>query len=1449
MKKNKLLTSFFLIFFCWHVNAQNPTITTFTPVNARVGSLVTINGTNLSSSTNIVIGGVAAINIKANGNSVVALVMPGSQSGTIAVDNGGVAFNSTNAITIIASTLPNKQQRDNLVFGGLSGRVNIFSLALSADGNTAVVGSKAENFTQGAAWIFVRSRNSWKMQGNRLVGTGGFNNSEQGSSVDISADGNTVVIGAANDNSGRGAAWVFVRNSITWTQQGNKLVGTSGSTNANQGSSVSISANGNTILIGGYNDNNGQGATWVFTRTGTLWSQQGNKLVGTGGSTNANQGKSVSISADGNTAIIGGPNDNNDQGAAWIFTRSGSNWSQQGNKLVGSNSIGNAIQGASVDISADGNTAIIGGYFDDSSNGAAWIFTRSGSNWSQQGNKLLGTGNSGAAYQGVSVGISADGNTAIIGGYGDNSFNGAAWLFSRNGATWAQQGSKLIGSGTTNSSRQGLCVSISADGNTAILGGINNRFDSVVTSVFTAPIPEINVEGNTLPFNTCVNNPSLGQSFLIWGQFLTSILSITAPQGYEISFSGDNGFSNSLTLVPSNGVVELTYIYIRLSSSSSGNFVGNINCNSSGVNSINVPVAGKVLAATPTINSFSPLNGTIGTMVTIKGTNLSSTTAVNIGSTPSNILQANDTILTIIVMPGTTSNLINIVACGSVSTTNNFNITTSSSSYSQQGSKLMASSGSYNGYFGNSSALSADGNTAIIGVNEFNNREGGAYIFVRTGNNWVQQGNRLLGTDASTNARQGYAVAISGDGNTAVMSGPWDDNEKGAIWIFKREGDLWTQQGAKLVGNDAVGNGHFGTTVGISGDGNTIVVGSMGDDYAKGAAFVFVRNGNIWRQQGAKLAHSFVYASNIGNVAISADGNTIVTSSALDSVYTNNAGSGILCFYKRNGNIWNQQGSLVRRTDTTSGSYFGLTIAISADGSTVVAGSSNYAHGRGAAWVFNRIGNSWVQQGAKLEPSDANTTNQVRWNVGISADGNKIIVGGSTDNSITGAAWVFTRNNNTWNQSGSKIVGFAKSGFNSGQGFSVAISGDGNTLISGAPYDNGSNGSVWVFVNYPAIGVTNNLSNFNSCSGLASAQQSLVFNGGNLVNNVTVTASLGFEISTTSGSGFSNSINFTPNLGKLDNSTLFVRVAANATANPAGSIEFRSNGQLMQSVAVTGIISSKPTLNIGTIPNVSTSATSFNIPYSNVTGSPNRFNLLTALPNPLPSFSSILNRSIVANPLVISIPPTNLGLYNFNLIATNSSTGCVSDTIPLTLLINVLPLKLFEFKATKKEKNVVLNWITENEINTNFTNVEFSNNGLEWEIIGKVMNNNYYGKNEYSFTHKLINNNLLVSKLYYRLKQVDLNDKYSYSEIRQIANDNFQTTIKIYPNPVFNGKLNIDFGDEIKTKTNYIIATLDGKIVKEGFINFRVQTIDVPSLKKGIYVLKFDKKQTLFTIE
>ena len=364
------------------------------------------------------------------------------------------------------------------------------SVAISGDGTTAIVGGPSDDEDAGAAWVWTRSGQIWSQQA-KLVGTGTTGKGGQGASVSLSGDGNTAIVGGPSDNGNTGAAWIWTRSAGLWTQQPVKLVGSDVVGIAFRGRSVSLSADGGTAIVGGPADNGGAGAAWVWTLSHGVWTQQGAKLVGLGAAGNALQGTAVALSADGSTAIIGGEADDHYAGAAWVWTRNGALWSQQSPKLVGSDATEPEAQGWSASLSANGDTAIVGG---PQGHGAAWVWTRSEGVWSQQSGKLVCSDGIGAA-QGSSVSLSASGDTALIGGqatetialaFGGYAGKGAAWIWTRSGGVWSQQSARLLGNGAPVPAEQGSSVSLSADGKTAISGGPGDISGGAVW-VFAAP--------------------------------------------------------------------------------------------------------------------------------------------------------------------------------------------------------------------------------------------------------------------------------------------------------------------------------------------------------------------------------------------------------------------------------------------------------------------------------------------------------------------------------------------------------------------------------------------------------------------------------------------------------------------------------------------------------------------------------------------------------------------------------------------------------------------------------------------------------------------------------------------------------------------------------------------------------------------------------------------------
>ncbi len=337
----------------------------------------------------------------------------------------------------------------------------------------------------------------FSQQGSKLVGTGGAGGAaQQGWSVTVSADGNTAILGGPADNSQTGAAWVFTRSGTTWTQQ-QKLAASDGAAGAAFGTSVALSADGNTAIVGGPGQNvggtSGAGTAYVFVRSGTTWTQQ-QELTASDGVAGAAFGTSVALSGD--TAIVGGPGQNSGAGAAYVYTRSGTTWAQQ-QELVCTGAVGTVHtqpatgQGWSVALSADGNTAIVGGFGDNAGTGAAWVYTRSGTAWSQQGSKLVGSGVTGrTAEQGFSVALSSDGNTAIVGGPADNGFIGAAWVYTRSGTAWTQL-QKLVGTGAVGLANEGSSVALSSDGNTAIVGGPQDSGNNTTGAAWVFVTPSV----------------------------------------------------------------------------------------------------------------------------------------------------------------------------------------------------------------------------------------------------------------------------------------------------------------------------------------------------------------------------------------------------------------------------------------------------------------------------------------------------------------------------------------------------------------------------------------------------------------------------------------------------------------------------------------------------------------------------------------------------------------------------------------------------------------------------------------------------------------------------------------------------------------------------------------------------------------------------------------------
>jgi IPT/TIG domain/FG-GAP repeat len=353
-----------------------------------------------------------------------------------------------------------------------------FSVALSGDGGTALVGAPHEDGNTGAVWVFVRSGSSWTQQAKLSVaeedGSEGPcgeevpTESEEcgfGRSVALSGDGNVALIGSPRNKEHAGAAWVFTRSGSTWTRAA-RLIGGEAVGSPHFGRSVALSADATTAVVGGAADRSGHGAVWVFSGSGSAWTQSA-KVTAPEEAGGSFFGVSVALSLSGEEMLVGAPGYEHFKGAAWPLSRSGETWSA-GAPLLAGGEVGEGHFGSSVALSGDGATALVGARADADHLGAAWAFANEGGTWSQLGPKLTG-GSEGAVF-GSSVALSGNGEAALVGGPANNDGLGAAWFFKRSGSAYVHNGGPIPGTETPSLERLGASVALSQTGSEALLG-------------------------------------------------------------------------------------------------------------------------------------------------------------------------------------------------------------------------------------------------------------------------------------------------------------------------------------------------------------------------------------------------------------------------------------------------------------------------------------------------------------------------------------------------------------------------------------------------------------------------------------------------------------------------------------------------------------------------------------------------------------------------------------------------------------------------------------------------------------------------------------------------------------------------------------------------------------------------------------------------------------------
>ncbi len=309
-------------------------------------------------------------------------------------------------------------------------------------------------------------------------------------------------------------------------------------------------------------------------------------------------------------------------------------------------------------------------------------------------------------------------------------------------------------------------------------------------------------------------------------------------------------------------------------------------------------------------------------------------------------------------------------------------------------SKLIAADGHAEDCFG--SAVSLSGDYAIVAAERDDDKgedSGSAYIFKQEGTSWGQQA-KLTAADANEYDQFGDSVSISGD--WAIVGAYGDNVNSGSAYLFKRDGTVWSQQ-VKLLASDG-NDKNFGFSVSI--DGDYAIVGAVlgrGNASMSGVAYIFIRDGNNWNRQ-ARIFASDGDAGDYFGWSVSISGGFAIVGARGDDY-----SKGSAYIFKRDGTSWSQQAKLLA-SDGIAEDKFGISVSI--DGDFAIAGAANNLYYTGEkAYIFKQVNGIWNEQQI-LTASGGTEDNLFGWSVSIS--GSFAFVGAFLDDN-KGAAYIFER--------------------------------------------------------------------------------------------------------------------------------------------------------------------------------------------------------------------------------------------------------------------------------------------------------------------------------------------------------------------------------------------------------------------------------------------------------
>jgi hypothetical protein len=1047
-----------------------------------------------------------------------------------------------------------------------------YSVAMSRDGNRIAIGAPYNDGSfndSGHVRVYTWSGTAWTQLGDDINGEALFDQS--GYSVAMSRDGSRIAIGAPYNN-GNGAdsghVRVYTWSGTAWEKTGLDIDGEA--VDDQSGYSVAMSEDGRRIAIGARrNDENGNdsGHVRVYTWNDTAWIKTGLDIDGE--AVVDQSGYSVAMSADGTRIAIGAPwNDSNstDTGHVRVYTWNDTAWIKTGSDIDGEAS--DDSSGYSVAMSEDGTRIAIGAKWNDSNGnnnaGHVRVYALTNGNWAKTGDDM--NGEAANDQSGTSVAMSADGTHITIGAIGNDEngdFSGHVRAFLVPDVPSAP----TISSVTPASGSLTVAFTSGTDGGSAItnykysIDGVNYvALNPATTSspftisgltnrtTYSVTIKAVNAVGDSAASNAKTRTPDAitisqigsdinGEAADDWSGYSVAMsedgtrIAIGAPDNGDesghVRVYTWNGTAWTQTGDDINGEGANDQSGYSVAMSRDGNriAIGSVWNDGNGNNSghvrvytwngtawektgddINGEAAGDESGYSVAMSRDgsriaigAPLNDENGSYSGhVRVYTWSGTAWVKTGDDIDGEAPGDKSGHSVAMSQDGTR-----IAIGSVWNDGNGDESGHVRVYTWNGTTWEKTGFDIEGeaaadYSGSSLAMSANGSRIAIGAgrNDENGSNSG-HVRVYTWNDtaWVKTGDDIDGE--AVDDQSGYSVALSADGTRIAIGSVWNDgngDESGHVRIYTWNGTTWEKTGSDIEGEAAAD--YSGSSLAMSADGTRIAIGAVGNDGS------FSRAGQV----RAFLVPDLPSAPTISSVPSASGSLTVVFTPGTDggSAITNykysvdgvnyvalnpattsgpftisglTNGTTYSVTIKAVNTIGDSAASNAITASPTviSTSQLGLdidgeatddmsgySVAMSEDGTRIAIGAPfNDGNGNesGHVRVYTKNGNTWEQTGDDINGKAAN--DRSGWSVAMSANGSRIVIG-SRDGGPNGEGQVrvYTLSGSTWAQTGSDIDGEAAG---DQSGVSVAMSANGTHIAIAAPVKNSNAGRVRIY--------------------------------------------------------------------------------------------------------------------------------------------------------------------------------------------------------------------------------------------------------------------------------------------------------------------------------------------------------------------------------------------------